>query len=338
MELVHRGIKTLRDFFQGKSDNTPPRPPPYSGSVTHHTSSDIRGMCRDEAEPDKPVKLDLFWGDMRLRTVVSERGQFKFGFDPSFTDLLPVNTFLALKFPTGETLDRICNAPIGTATDCGAKLRTMLSNGYVLDKWGGLKLPFSAKSAEQRAAYAQSMCDVTHYFEDKFGVTLFPAYGSLLGYARSKSFIPHDDDTDMSYVSNASTIEEAVHHFFDMMDVIKADGHNLWIVDAGQASVSLKYGGGTGTDIFTSRHESSGRFFTYFGVLGQIGKPLTFTPDLLENSRVNIPDNYEEILEITYGPTWRTPDPDFAWSQPRALAEMVLSFQKAGQARLQAFR
>lgn len=311
---------------------------PYIGQIDQHTPTVIQGSCVD-SEQEGATLLNICWGDTTLRTIQTDGSRFSFEFDKRFTALLPEGTYLQVRLPDGSFLDRNPSlSTIGEATDGGEKLLGQLKSGYVVDKWGSLKLPFSAKTPEQRSKLAQGMADVTAYFQDRFEKTLFPHYGTLLGYARSKEFIPHDDDTDMSYVSHAETIEDAVNEFYDIMAALKAEGHHIWVVDAGQASVTLKGYNHTGPDVFLSWQKPDGTFFTYFGVLGEIDNHLSFIKDEFEGVTLNIPTNYEQLLQITYGPTWKIPDPDFRWEEPQHLAEMVALFRSAGAARLPSLR
>lgn len=306
----------------------------YSGRINHQAENGIRGKCSDAENPGAPVSVSIRWEDRTLRNIESNGGSFSYFLDRNVSALFPTGTFLDVVFPDGSKLDRDGSvSPIGSAEDGGDQLRRKLDSGFIFDKWGSLKQPFSAKTPGQRARYAKGMADFTDYFEGKFGRTLFPHYGSLLGYARSKTFIPHDDDTDMSFISTAPTVQKAVDEYFDVIEAIKGDGHSVWVVDGGQANATMKLPNHTGTDLFLTWIQPDGTLFTYFGVLGKLDEEMRFFKDQMEGVTLNIPICFESLLEMTYGPTWRVPDPSFRWTEPAALKNYLAAFRNAGEKR-----
>jgi hypothetical protein len=323
------------------------------GALLRHGPRDLTGWCVDLDAPETPVALDLYWGDMRLRTIRTEHphpgmrtrfgapnAAFAFSVRDGLGDLLPAGTLLDLRLPDGTPLrpsrpDAV--VPFGKAGDGGAALRARLAAGYIVDKWGSLKLPFRAKSAEDRAMYAAGMADVTAYFAERFGLTLFPHYGTLLGYARARAFIEHDDDTDLSYVVQYDSLEAVADHFFGLAEALIRDGHGVHVTAAGQMNVSLAGRAHRGPDVFTSWQPGDGSFWTYFGVSGPLADPLSFFEDRFEGATVQIPHQYERILALTYGPGWRHPDPNFNWAaRPAGLKETMNRFRMLGESRVEA--
>jgi hypothetical protein len=327
----------------------------FRGALQRHGPDNLTGWCCDLDAPETPVPLDLYWGDVRLRTIRSEHphpgiqsrfgvatAAFYFTVREGLNNLLPAGTFLELRLPDGTPLaapQTEAFAPFGKAEDGGAALRAQLAEGYIVDKWGSLKLPFCAKSAADRALYAAGIADLTVYFADRFGLTLFPHYGTLLGYARARAFIEHDDDTDLSYVVELDRLEAVADHFFGLAEALIHDGHAVTVTAAGQMNVSLKDQAHHGPDIFTSWQPSDGSFWTYFGVSGELPEPLTFFEDRFEGVSVQIPHQYERILALTYGPGWRRPDPNFNWSaRPASLKETMNRFRLLGEPRVEMMR
>jgi hypothetical protein len=323
----------------------------YQGLIEVHHSKSLSGWCFNEGNRTEPCRLGIYCDDQLLRTVLADaprddimRGHkaYKSGFSlpitPSLSSLLPANTILKVKAPDGTELPLYKPEKIelvGTTDDEGSMLRAKLSAGYFVDKWGSVKLSFKGMPAAHRALYAQGMVDLTEYFSERFGITLFPHYGTLLGYARAKSFLPHDDDTDMSFVIHASYIEEVAETFLRLADEIIADGHFVGITATGQMHVRMKDKKHIGSDIFASWLSARGDFRTYFGVGGKLAKPdITFFRDRIEGVELNIPRNYEELLSFAYGPNWQTPDPSFQWVIPPSIRDQMDALKTLGRGRV----
>lgn len=323
----------------------------YVGIVEIHHDGAVAGWCYNEDFPDSPVTVSLFCGDVLLRNIRAERfrqdvgqlkGVFRAGFwqslETGLVRKIPAGTMLRLVAPNGEDLAFASYGnckPIGEALDSGQSLSECFQKGYIVDKWGAFSLPFKAMSNDLRQAYAKSLGAAATYFRDRFGITLFAHYGTLLGYARGKKFIPHDDDTDCSYVMNAESLDEVADRFFELVHAIRADGHKCVPVCAGQMHVCID-GETVVTDIFSSWHQSNRVFNTYFGVSGLINEPLTFFEDQMEGVSMNIPHQYEKILALTYGPSWSIPDPSFQWNVSKEVEDQMKALKALGVERCKA--
>lgn len=325
----------------------------YEGALTGHANGLLSGWCVDTDNPGRPVFLDICWGDQFLRKVRADRpnpaveraygsrgSTFYFEVHESFLELLPQGDLLQVLTPSGQPLlpaETLEPQPFGNATDGGAELRSRLDAGCFMDKWGALKLPFRAMPAETRGFHASAMDRTARYFRDRHGITLFPHYGSLLGYARSKSFLPHDDDTDMSFIIEDGDLFRVAQRFLDLAEACHDDGLMIRVVGAGQYSVYLPDNGGIGTEVFCSWHvPDTGHFSTYFGVHGQIDGRIDFFADRMEGAELAVPDRFRDIMALTYGPDWLIPDPNFSWSgQVGALRAVMQELRDAAGVRVE---
>jgi hypothetical protein len=314
----------------------------YRGGVNTNAAGHLAGWCVNLDDPTATVHVQVYWGDRLLKRVetyglhepsIRDYGNpnaaFYFSFHGDVISRLPAGTQLRVTAPDGTDLPlnkagRF--APTGTAVDDGAELNDMLNRGYVVDKWGALKLPFRAMDAVTRSSHASALGRATTYFREKLGLTLFPHYGTLLGHARSGTFLPHDDDTDTSFVIESSDIAFVSNSFLDIAQSIHDDGLMVRMVSVGQFAMYFPDNQKIGTDVFCSWHNpETSEFATYFGVHGVIEKSLEFSEKTLEGVSINVPDACKEILALTYGKNWIEPDPSFSWNRRISELEPVMN-------------
>lgn len=317
----------------------------YIGFVEIHRPGMISGWCIDKEDPTTPVKIDLYCEDVLVRSFRAEnyrpdiasrykspKSGFSFAIQDSLEKLLPAGTLINVRTPDGNTLPLLREEGV---THVGysngiERLKEKFEKGFIIDKWGSVKQPFKSMSKTKRKSYALGMRDMSEYFSERFGITLFLHYGSLLGFARGGLFIDHDDDTDMSYVIRASSLEEVSNTFYSIAHVIKDDGHDIRVDGTGQMHIKLKSSKNPGTDVFASWLEPNSMFYTYFGVGGILHDPFAIREGNIEGVTCNVPLHYKRLLECTYGPQWKTPDPEFQWYTPQGVLDKMNSLKSFG--------
>src|SRR5690606_24928597 len=184
-----------------------------------------------------------------------------------------------------------------------------LRDGYVIDKWGQLKLPISL-----RPEWAQTVLSLyerfSDYFDRRFERRPFLIAGSLLGLVRENGFLPFDDDMDVGYFSMLPSPEAVRDEMFDMLRAMLEDG---W-------KVRLGHNGG-----FYKVIENDVDFdvFPSWAYKSRIWLPqsqsMPAEPDLMHppraveflGARVFVPNRAEDYLALHYGPNWRVPDPTY---------------------------
>jgi hypothetical protein len=315
----------------------------YSGYIERHSNQHgLSGWCvyEDPAlrTTDKPVDILVYAGDILLRKISTvgyrdgilnshgvSRSGFALALTPEVLACIPEGTMLSLRDREGNELALQLGkqvAPLGQATDGGAALLDHFAKGMIIDKWGSLKLPFSAKP-EQRSRYMEAMLAVQDLFASRLSLTASPAYGTLLGMARNGRFIDHDDDVDLMVELPYSTLETMVQNLYDGLAVLHADGHQLSLVSPGQFHVTLKDSDLPDIDMFLAWQEPDDTFYTHFGVGGMLDGPLSYQYKTLEGHSVLAASCFERILELSYGPHWLVPDPDFQWSVPKTVQKRM---------------
>lgn len=188
-------------------------------------------------------------------------------------------------------------------------LRKRLDDGYIIDKWGQLKLPISLKPewAERTLALYEAFSD---YFESRFERRPFFIAGSLLGLIRENSFLPFDDDMDIGYFSPLTEPEAVRDEMFEMLIAMAKDGqrvrvgHNGGFYKVGTAEASF--------DVFPSWHYGD-RIWMPQSQSMPSDPTLLHPPKPVEflGARVFIPNRPEDYLALHYGENWRVPDPHY---------------------------
>ena len=153
------------------------------------------------------------------------------------------------------------------------------------------------------------------------GVAAFPAYGTLLGAVREQDFIGHDSDVDLGYVSRHTHPVDVIRESFALQRELQARGFAVDRYSAAAFKVDVVESDGRvrGLDVFGG-HFLNGNLY----LMGEIGTP--FREDwifplgtcTLAGRTLPAPAVPEKLLEATYGPGWKVPDPAFHFETPQS--------------------
>ncbi|GAA4113352.1 hypothetical protein GCM10022215_10520 [Nocardioides fonticola] len=197
----------------------------------------------------------------------------------------------------------------------GERVRFVNKRGLdiALDKSGR----FSPVFGERTAADLEPLLDTMEQVIDvlaRAGVEAFPAYGTLLGAVREGRFLGHDSDADLGYVSRHTTPVDVVRESFRLQRAVVDAGFGTYRYSGAAFRVAAIEGDGSvrGLDVFGGFLDG-GRLY----LMGEIGtefeeswiRPLGTCE--LAGRRFPAPAVPERLLEATYGPSWRVPDPAF---------------------------
>src|SRR5690606_8222952 len=85
-----------------------------------------------------------------------------------------------------------------------------------------------------RALHANAIAAATDIFENQLQRQLFLHYGTLLGYGRSRAFLAHDDDVDLSFLVISDSLADAVAEFYLVVDRLIELEFPVYLEETGQ--------------------------------------------------------------------------------------------------------
>ncbi|MGY2875948.1 hypothetical protein ACVW00_003138 [Marmoricola sp. URHA0025 HA25] len=195
-----------------------------------------------------------------------------------------------------------------------------------LDKSNRLSQTFDSRTPEQVAPLLDSIAHVLDAIRET-GVEAFLAYGTLLGAVRQGGLIGHDSDADLGYVSRFSHPVDVVLESFRVQRHLSGLGFDTYRYSGIAFRVDVIEGDGfkRGLDVFGGFiAEPVGDRPPMLYLMGEIGAPFELewiyplTTATLEGRTFPVPAKPERLLEATYGPGWRVPDPAYHFETSRA--------------------
>lgn len=184
-----------------------------------------------------------------------------------------------------------------------------------VDKWGLIQRPFSGR---REAGVVDTLVDATRQvltiMREECGIEGWISFGTLLGAARDGGVIGHDSDVDLCFLSERETPAEMAAELWAIGRALRGAGIRLQHRSASFLTVRLKApdGGQVGLDVYTCfyvgdlLHETA-------TVRARVPRsailPLTELP--FEGHLLPAPADPDTMLEVSYGPGWRVPDPSF---------------------------
>ena len=194
-----------------------------------------------------------------------------------------------------------------------------------LDKSNRLSQTFDTRSPEQVAPLLDSIEQVLAAIADA-GVEAFLAYGTLLGAVRQGGLIGHDSDADLGYVSRYSHPVDVMLESFRLQRHLSRLGYTTYRYSGIAFKVEVIEADGfrRGLDVFGGFiAEPVGDRPPMLYLMGEIGAPFELewiyplTTATLEGRELPVPGAPEKLLEATYGPGWRVPDPAYHFHTAR---------------------
>jgi SAM-dependent methyltransferase len=204
--------------------------------------------------------------------------------------------------------------------DSDARVRIVDGSGrpLIVDKAGDLQCGFAERGQATVDALLDAVEDVLARLAGA-GVDAFLAFGALLGAVRDGSFIPHDSDADVGYLSRHTSPVDVARESYALERVMIEAGYWTWRFSAADFKVIVPdpeggraidvFAGFVVEDVFYLMPEVATTEFRESMIL-----PLGEVE--LHGRMITAPADPEALLEITYGPGWRVPDPSFKFETP----------------------
>jgi len=147
-------------------------------------------------------------------------------------------------------------------------------------------------------------------------------YGTLLGSIRSGTFIKHDDDVDVGYLSKASTHDQLMAEREQLMEIFKSSNFRV-----SATSIHLPFSVSLidqqqpcWVELFPIWLDEDDpehyRMYMHTMSVRSVSKKIIGTSSNLKFAFLNgtpfpAPAQPEEFLKLRYGDSWQSPDPFF---------------------------
>lgn len=195
------------------------------------------------------------------------------------------------------------------------RVRNKRGIDLAIDKSGRLVPTFSGRSQDNITSLIDATEAVIEALES-VGLEPFIAYGTLLGAVREGAVLGHDSDADIGYVSRHTNPVDVARESFDVQRRLADRGWRISRYSGASFKIHVTEGEVTrGLDVFGG-FLASGRLY----LMGEIGVDFDSdwirprTTAMLEGRPMPVPARPEKLLEVTYGPGWRVPDPAFQFT------------------------
>jgi len=193
-------------------------------------------------------------------------------------------------------------------------------NPLALDKDNRRVKTFAGRSAEHVAPLMDAIDEVIRAL-GKVGIEGFLAYGTLLGAVRGGRLIGHDSDADLGYVSRHSEPADVVLESFRIQRDLTALGYRTTRYSGGAFKILVTESDGSlrGLDVFGGFMRDG-----HLHLMGEIRAPFQrewmfpLGTATLEGREFPVPADTDRFLSVTYGPSWRVPDPAYKFETPRS--------------------
>jgi len=210
----------------------------------------------------------------------------------------------------------------GGAEDARVSVTDTQGRWLAMNKWNrlGPVLEGSANGVRDRLlANGRRLADLM----ESWGYPIYMVGGSLLGAMRNGGMLPHDDDIDFAFLSEARTDLEAGQVSYALQRKLADAGYTAIVLSLAQLQVTFFTEDGETDhyiDIFTGYHTEDGLYNQPFALRGELPRETLVPVSTMTVDGVDLPApaKPEAWLEFAYGPSWRVPDPSFVFVSPRS--------------------
>lgn len=237
--------------------------------------------------------------------------------------------------PLGARLDHYCGLVLaGAFWDAYHQMRAdkslapedkkqiinAVNAGYLFQRqleWGnhGVRRSFRFWSDPQKSKYVERALEIADLLKREITPHVSFGFGSVLGMIRDHDFIPHDDDMDLIIALPAN---EGASFGATLARLRQLLGEEGFVAPESKniSHLTTARKGFAGTDIFIGFIDPDERVSWFPSARGGLAMPDVFPTQTLRffGGDCPIPRNPIKYLEVTYGPDWRTPIPN--WNHP----------------------
>lgn len=194
----------------------------------------------------------------------------------------------------------------------------------IVDKWGLIQKPFAGRAEGVLGVLADEAQRILDVLADSCGLPGWISFGTLLGAARSGKAIGHDSDVDLCYLSEKATPAEMTTELWSIARALRAAGMRVVLKSGSFLTVQVRTpdGAGAGIDLYTTFFLDDLLYETAT-VRAPVPRSavLPLKPIEFEGRMLPGPADPAALLEVSYGPGWRVPDPSFKHEPGREIVE-----------------
>ncbi|MFA5048531.1 MAG: LicD family protein [Patescibacteria group bacterium] len=164
--------------------------------------------------------------------------------------------------------------------------------------------------------YSDELLTIQDYFKKRLNVDMYLIYGTLLGAFRQQTFLKHDNDIDISYLSNYTNRIDVQKELLEFHKIWKQDGILIKTFESiGQTHI-LSPDKKIIVDVWSSWIEND-KYYLINSINGYFHKDilLPFKTVKLEHNSFLIPNQTIPLLQYDYG-TWDV-DPKYRAWEPK---------------------
>lgn len=195
---------------------------------------------------------------------------------------------------------------------------------WVIDKWEFLQLSFTEQGPAVVAQMLAATERILSVLADDCDLAAWVAFGSLLGAVREQALIRHDNDIDVAYLSAYENPVDVALEMFRVTRALRSRG--LVVVGKTGSFVTvmmpLSDGSRLPVDVYACFYLGDTLYETA-SVAAPVPRSaiLPLSEVTLEGRILPAPADPARLLEASYGPHWRTPDPAFRYDTPEPVTQ-----------------
>ncbi len=183
-----------------------------------------------------------------------------------------------------------------------------------IDKWGIIQRPFAGRGGGVVSHMVEVAQQILAILRAECGIRAWLAFGSLLGAVRSGGVIGHDSDIDLAYLSDRPTPAAMAEELFAARRALVR--HGFRVINKSGSFLTVRFtspdGSAASIDLYTCFH-LGGYLYETATVRARVPRDAIAPLRTVEFEGVPLPApaRPDALLEASYGPRWRVPDPAF---------------------------